>query len=82
MFLFIIELLIDSRMYLHTYVEENIYIVFSPAILSNIFRYLNNIFYEVWKKVIITETFYIDFYNRFIKFRLFWIFFFSSFIYV
>ena len=42
----------------------------SPIISSNIYRYFNNSFHEfkVLKKVIVTETFNVDFRNKFIKF--------------
>ena len=55
----------------------------SPAFSSNIHRYFNNTFHEFkhLKKVIITETFNVNFYNRFIKFCLF-LFFLLFFIYI
>ena len=47
---------------------------------ENIHRYFNNTFHEfkVLKKVIITETFNVNFHNKFIKFGLFCFFRFSS----
>ena len=48
--------------------------LFSLAILSNINRYFHNTFheYKALKKAIITETFRVDFHNKFIKFGLSW----------
>ena len=41
-------------------------------VLSNIHRYFINIFHEfkIMKKVITTETFNVDFHNKFIKFLI------------
>ena len=51
---------------------------FFPAISSNIHCYSNNTFhkFKVLKKVIMAETFNVDFHNKFIKFGLFCFFYF------
>ena len=61
-----------------------IYTFISPAISSNIHRYFNNTFHEfkVLKKVTITETFNVDFHNKFIRFWIIWFFSFFSYIYI
>ena len=48
----------------------SIHAFLSPVISSNILHYFNNVFHEfqLLKKVITTETFNIDFHNKFIRF--------------
>ena len=80
--------LLQERFYIYIYIYTVMnlsfkHISFSP-ISTNIHHYFNNTFreFKVLKKVIIAETFNVDFHNKFIKFSLFCFFYFSLYIYI